>query len=58
MNLSIQQMDNEFTSQALMKLKTLKYKASMTNKAILKFGCGIVCKMHCDAQKVMSEEEV
>lgn len=51
-------MENEFTCHALMKLKTLKYKASMTNKANLKFGFGIIGEMLSDAQKVMPEDEV
>jgi hypothetical protein len=41
-----------------MKLRILKYPASMTKKAILQFGCGIIGQMFSDAQRVITEEEV
>ena len=58
MNLTMVPFENQLTSKAQMKQKTLKYKAIMTNQSILQIGSGIIGQLRCDTQRVMTEEEI
>ena len=58
MNLTMEPFENQLTSKAQMKQKTLKYKAIMTNQSILQIGSGIIEQLRSDTQRVMTEEEI
>ena len=49
--------ENQLTSKAQMKQKTLKYKAIITNQSIL-IGSDIIGQLRSDTQRVMTEEEI
>jgi hypothetical protein len=57
MNHTMEPFENQLTSKAQMKQKTLKYKAIMTNQSIL-IGSDIIGQLRSDTQRVMTEEEI